>query len=306
MGLLVVFSSGNTDEGGGLENVESTSTVLEEGVFELTLIVRTIMIGDSTDFEDTSVPLTGVLDTIITGEFTLTVELMVVEQTAVGTSVGEDQTTVTVVETVDKSTDVLDLLSGFNTLDSQIIEEFTFKSVVFINEDTLTGSLVVFVELTLEFQARLVFPVTFIILLGEGLLSASLVLDFLLELIDTSGGNSAVVIEVVTELLDETDPLVDVDSLVVGIIEEGDDIEDLGLVDTTVSGVSFGEEDVGDFEGVGEELVPEGETLFLAEDDVEIVGEGGVVLTGELVVDISDLVELDLVVFEGLVAITSV
>lgn len=246
--------------------------MLEEGVIEFTLIVSVIVIGDLTNLEDTLSPVTAVLNTIITSEFTLSVEFVVIERTSVRATVGEGQLTLTVVETVLENTLILDVLSVFNTGDGQVILEFTFELVVFIRKNTVTLSLEFVIKITLENHTRLVDVVTFFVLNGVGLLSTSLVLDFLLEGIDFRSIDLAFFIEVVTEVLDEANPLVDVDSLVVGVIEEGDDVKNLAFGNTTGLSVLGGESDVGDFEGVGEELGPELETVFGDEVQVEIVG----------------------------------
>lgn len=104
----------------------------------------------------------------------------------------------------------------------------------------------------------------------------------------------------------KVDPLIDINSLVVGIIKEGDDFQDLLLVNTASSSVFFREVNIRAFEFVREDFIPESETWLFNESNIEIVGKSGEILTRNSVVNISNIVELLFQFFELLMVFTLV
>lgn len=131
-------------------------------------------------------------------------------------------------------------------------------------------------------------------------------MDFLLEVIDFFVADSTFFVKMLLVFFNKVDPLVDVNSLVIGVIEEGDDFEDLLLVNTTSSSVLFREMNIRAFEFMGEDIIPETETSLFNESNVEIVGKSGEILTSNSVVNISNIVELLFQFFELLMVFTLV
>lgn len=131
-------------------------------------------------------------------------------------------------------------------------------------------------------------------------------MDFLLEVIDFFVADSTFFVKMLLVFFNKVDPLVYVNSLVIGVIEEGDDFEDLLLVNTTSSSVLFREMNIRAFEFMGEDIIPETETSLFNESNVEIVGKSGEILTSNSVVNISNIVELLFQFFELLMVFTLV
>lgn len=131
-------------------------------------------------------------------------------------------------------------------------------------------------------------------------------MDFLLEVIDFFVADFTFFVKMLLVFFNKVDPLVDVNSLVIGVIEEGDDFEDLLLVNTTSSSVLFREMNIRAFEFMGEDIIPETETSLFNESNIEIVGKSGEILTSNSVVNISNIVELLFQFFELLMVFTLV
>lgn len=178
--------------------------------------------------------------------------------------------------------------------------------VVFISDGTPTLSSISIIEVTNVLETRGEYPFTNFIFSGSSLQSTGSVLDFLLEVIDFFVADSTFFVEVLLVFFNKVDPLIDVNSLVIRIIEEGDDFENLLFVNTASSSVLFGEMNIRAFEFMREDIIPETEASLFNESNIEIVGKSGEILTSNSVVNISNIVELLFQFFELLMVFTLV
>lgn len=117
-----------------------TQGVLEEVLGKLSDIASAIVIGNLAEFEGTIPPGTLVLDTVVTSEFTFTVELVVSKVTGVRASVRESQCAVSVVETVLEVTLINNTLSLFFTNSvGEIFDEEAREFIVFFADTSFTN-----------------------------------------------------------------------------------------------------------------------------------------------------------------------
>lgn len=170
----------------------------------------------------------------------------------------------------------------------------------------MTLSSIRVIKITSIFHTRLENIDTFFVLLRSNLHGTSFVLNFLGEGADFRRRDSTFFIKIGSVIFNEANPLVDINSLIIGVIEEGDNLKNLFSRDTAVFSILFREVLVGGFEVMREKFIPKLESLLFRESNVKIVREGGEVLSRNGVVLISNFFELALQVFEGIMIGTTV